>query len=244
MLETHTIFDNDETATGEQSRCVTDIKEAVRDKNRVNIYIDSKYFCSLDISQVVDLRIKVGRKLSVDELQDLKRASEFGKLYARALEYCLSRPHSVKEVQDYLQKKTLDKRVSVKNPKTSEYSVRIKKGYDVSLVPLVMQRLEAHGHLDDERFARAWVENRNQRKGSSLKKIKMELSAKGVDSRIIEHVLESSNRNDREELKKVIARKAKRYDNSQKLIQYLVRQGFNYSDVLDELSDTELSSGA
>ena len=50
------------------------------------------------------------------------------------------------------------------------------------------------------------------------------------------------SRDDSEELRKIIARKANRYDDQQKLIQYLVRQGFNYSDVLDELASS--SEGA
>ena len=62
MLETITIFD-DEAVDKKQSHRITDIKEAVRDKNRVNIYIDDKFFCSLDISQVVDLHLKIGKEL-------------------------------------------------------------------------------------------------------------------------------------------------------------------------------------
>ena len=39
-LDIKTIFDNDEIAAEKrQSHIVTDIKEAVRDQNRVNIYI-------------------------------------------------------------------------------------------------------------------------------------------------------------------------------------------------------------
>ena len=76
MLETITIFDDDEVADKTQSHRVTDIKEAVRDHNRVNVYIDDKYYCSLDISQVVDLGIKIGRKLNSEQLEDIKRASK------------------------------------------------------------------------------------------------------------------------------------------------------------------------
>ena len=47
MLETITIFD-DEPTNKKSARRITDIKEAVKDKNRVNIYIDDKFFCSLD----------------------------------------------------------------------------------------------------------------------------------------------------------------------------------------------------
>ncbi|MBR1939215.1 RecX family transcriptional regulator [Candidatus Saccharibacteria bacterium] len=237
-LEIHDIFEPelDRTASTVQSYQITDIREAVRDKNRVNIYLDGKFFCSLDISQVVDFKIKIGRKLDKDEREQIKRASEFGKLYARALEYNFQRPHSTWEIQDYLKRKTMDKIVRVRNRKTGEYVTKLRKGYDPGLIPLVMERLDAHGYLDDERFARLWVENRNTRKGISRKKLRLELQQKGIDSKIIDKVLGENLRDERDELRKVIAKRQKRYDDQQKFIQYLVRQGFNYSDVLDELS--------
>lgn len=237
MLEVHTIFDDNSTdAKAPVEYCVTDIEEAVRDRNRVNIYINNKYYCSLDISQVVDLHIKIGKKLDNDALADLKRASEFGKFYARALEYVLMRPHSSKEVRDYLKRKTMSRRVRIKNSKTGEYSTCDKAGYDVSLVPLVYERLEQRGYIDDRRFARAWIENRNISRGSSIKKLRLELCQKGVSAQIIDEALSTTSRSERDELRKIIARKANKYSDRQKLVQYLVRQGFNYSDVVDELS--------
>ena len=237
MLETHTIFDDDSAGSKKPAgHRVSDIREAVRDKNRVNIYIDDKFFCSLDISQVVDLHVKIGRVLDGKELEELKRASEFSKFYNRALEFTLMRPHSSKEIRDYLKRKTLDRKVRVKNRKTGEYKTVLKQGYDQSLVEPVFKRLEERGYIDDRRFAELWVENRNVNKGSSLKKLRLELSQKGVSQSIIEEVFADSERDDTEELRKIIARKAKKYPDEQKLIQYLLRQGFNYSDILDELS--------
>ena len=237
MLETYTIFDDDSAGSKKPAEHrISDIREAVRDKNRVNIYIDDKFFCSLDISQVVDLRVKIGRVLDKKELEELKRASEFSKFYNRALEFALMRPHSSKEVRDYLKRKTLDRKVRVKNRKTGEYKTVLKQGYDQSLVEPVFKRLEERGYIDDRRFAELWVENRNVNKGSSLKKLRLELSQKGVSQSIIEEVFADAERDDAEELRKIIARKAKKYPDGQKLIQYLLRQGFNYSDILDELS--------
>jgi regulatory protein len=237
MLEKHTIYDNVTAGAKKPAgHRVSDIREAVRDKNRVNIYIDDKFFCSLDIAQVVDLRIKIGRELSNNGLEELKRASDFSKFYNRALEYALMRPHSSKEVRDYLKRKTLDRKVRVKNRKTNEYKTVLKPGYDQSLVEPVFKRLEERGYIDDRRFAETWVENRNITKGSSLKKLRQELSQKGIPQSIIEEVLAETDRDDVAELRKIIARKAKKYPDEQKLIQYLMRQGFNYSDILDELS--------
>ncbi len=237
MLEKHTIFD-DVTAGAKKSagHRVSDIREAVRDKNRVNVYIDDKFFCSLDIAQVVDLHVKIGRELNNEELEELKRASDFSKFYNRALEFTLMRPHSSKEVRDYLKRKTLDRKVRVKNQKTGEYKTVLKQGYDQSLVEPVYKRLEERGYIDDRRFAETWVENRNITKGSSLKKLRLELAQKGISQSVIEEVLAETDRDDVAELRKIIARKAKKYPDEQKLIQYLMRQGFNYSDILDELS--------
>lgn len=236
-LEIATIFDEIETPKQKaQKQAITDIKEAVRDQDRLNIYIDGKFFCSLALSQVVDLKLKIGRVLTDEELVELKRASEFGKLYQRALEYALLRPHSQKELRDYLKKKTLSRTIRVKNKKTGEYQTKLKEGFDASLVEPVLARLIERGYVDDERFARLWAENRSVRKGVSQKKLRLELQAKGVAQDIIENCLSEGVRNEQEELAKVIARKAKKYPDEQKLIQYLLRQGFNYSDILDALS--------
>lgn len=242
MLETITIFD-DEPANKKTAHRITDIKEAVKDKNRVNIYIDDKFFCSLDISQVVDLHLKVGKELSEEEYADIKQASEFGKFYTRALEYALLRPRSSREIRDYLKKKTLNRKIRVKNRRTGEYETREKQGYDVSLVPLVFARLEERGYIDDYRFAKLWVENRNVSKGTSIKKLRLELMQKGIDSKTIDQVFDETSRNDDDELTKIIAKKRHKYSDDQKLIQYLLRAGFNYSDVLDALS-ADASSGA
>ncbi len=243
MLETFTLQDDismPKKAKAFEGHRVTDIREAVRTE-RLNIFVNDKFFCSLDISQVIDFKIKIGRELSKDELDELKHASEFSKFYNLALEYVFLRPHSTKEIRDYLNRKTLDRHIRVKNRKTGEYQSKVKQGYDKSLVPLVLQRLEERGYLDDRRFAELWVENRNTTKGTSLKKLRNELMQKGVAQSIIDSVLESSSRNDEDELKKVIAKKRNRYPDQQKFIQYLLRQGFNYSDILDELSSIESS---
>ena len=239
MLETITIFDDVSAPKSAQAQRITDIKQAIRDQNRVNLYVNDKFFCSLDVAQVVEFKIKVGKELSDEECDELKRASEFGKFYQRALEFTLMRPRSQKEIRDYLNRKTLSRKVRVKNRKTGEYQTKEKHGYDKSLMPLVLQRLDERGYIDDRHFAKLWVENRNTQKGTSIKKLRVELLQKGISQQIIDEVLETGTRNDADELQKIIARKANRYPDQQKFIQYLVRQGFNYSDVVDALSSLD-----
>lgn len=210
---------------------ITALKIQARDKDRVNVFVDGKYRFSLDITQVAELGIKNGAEYSEEELVELENESQFGKLYTRSLEYALVRPRSQRELRDYLYRKTRDTRT-----KTGD----IKKGVSKELTERVFQRLSDKGYLNDEKFARFWVENRNVRKGTSLRKLQSELQGKGVESSIIQRVLGESERTDIDELRKIIAKKARRYDDEQKLMMYLARQGFRYDDIKEALrSDSE-----
>jgi SOS response regulatory protein OraA/RecX len=77
------------------------------------------------------------------------------------------------------------------------------------------------------------------KKGASRRKLEAELRAKGVDLQIIEKHLADSVRTDEDELQKVIAKKAGRYSDPQKLMQYLARQGFSYDDIKTALQDSD-----
>ena len=211
---------------------ITDISLQAKNANRVNISVDGKYRFSLDVFQVGELGIKRGAEYSEEEITGFETESSFGKLYARTLEYCMIRPRSVKEVRDYLWKKTLA--TKYKSRKTGE--IKDKQGVGKEIADRVLERVEQKGYVNDESFTRWWVENRKQAKGSSLRKLRSELQAKGVASTIIDTSFSTSDRNDHEELQKIIAKKAKKYDDEQKLMQYLARQGFSYDDIKQALT--------
>ncbi|MNR04852.1 Regulatory protein RecX [compost metagenome] len=138
------------------------------------------------------------------------------------------RPHSAREVRDYLYRKTRDTRT-----KTGD----IKKGVPPEVTSRVFDRLVEKGYIDDEKFTRYWVENRSLTKGASRRKLQAELRAKGVESGIIEQFLSETDRSDTNELLKVIAKKRARYPDKQKLMQYLARQGFSYDDISAALNE-------
>ena len=194
--------------------------------------VDGKYRFSLDVFQVGDLGIRVGKEYSDKELTELETESQFGKLYARSLDYCLMRPHSSREVRDYLYKKTMTRRV--RSRRTGEIEDRV--GVSKEITERVHARLTEKGYIDDEKFTRFWVENRNQRKGSSIRKLRAELATKGIDEGIIERCLDESDRNDVDELQKIIAKKQNKYTDEQKLMQYLARQGFSYDAIKSALA--------
>lgn len=204
---------------------VTELKQGVKNPNRVNVFVDGKFAFSLDVAQVVDLGVKVGMELPEEKKVELKKASEFGKLYQRTLEWVLVRPRSERETRDYLRRKL--HRASSEQITESPEEDRSKFSQEI------IKCLISRGYIDDRKFAEWYVENRFVKKGVSRKRLLMELRKKGVSGEIIDEVLGS--RDDREEIQKMIARKRAKYDD-EKLMAYLCRQGFSYDLVREELA--------
>jgi regulatory protein len=225
---------------------ITDIRQAVKKPNRVNVYVNGKYVFSLDVAQVVDLGVKVGRVLSDEELDECKKASEYGKEYQRALEWVLVRPRSVKELRDYLRRRKDLRAVKGRKDewqKEREMAEAIARGEDkvaermkkrmgrrptgekYDFDELIVERLCEKGYVDDGKFAEYYAENRFVKKGISRKRLRMELAQKGVDNTVIDEVVDG--RSDEDEILKIIAKKRAKY-NDEKLIAYLCRQGFGY----------------
>ena len=222
---------------------ITNLKQGVKNPNRVNVFVNSKYALSLDVAQVVDLGVKVGLEISEDELVELKNASEYGKLYQRTLEWVLVRPRSVRETHDYLLRKlktSSSGRSSRPSSRGSSLRPRSDCGCpseDVSeFSESIIQRLLDKKYLDDYKFAEWYVENRFVKKGISKKRLEMELMKKGVARDVIDEVVDG--RDDEEELRKMIARKRAKYDDK-KLIAYLGRQGFSYDSIKRVLSEED-----
>jgi regulatory protein len=201
---------------------ITAISPQVKNPHRINVFVDGKYRLSLDVAQYSELGIRVGTEVDEEKLATLEEESAFGKLYVRTLEYCLLRPRSMREVRDYLYRKTKPTRAKTGG---------IKAGVSSALTDRVMNRLIEKEKINDERFSRHWVENRHIKKGTSQRKLAAELAQKGVVKEIVDRVLGETERRDANELAKVIAKKRTRYPDTQKLMAYLARQGFTYDDI-------------
>ena len=204
---------------------ITNIKQGVKNQNRVNVFVDQQYAFSLDIAQIVDLKLKVGMEVTEEKVIEYKKISEFGKLYQRTLEWVLMRPRSEKETRDYLRKKYF---TALNEPRDKiKVSKKISKEDYEKFAREIISKLKSKKYLDDYRFAEYYVENRLVKRGISKKRLQLELIEKGVEREVIEQVLDASGRNDEEEILKIIAKKKNRYDD-EKLITYLCRQGFSY----------------
>ena len=222
---------------------ITKISAQAKNQNRVNIYVDERFALSLDIFQMTEFGLKAGAEIGEAELAGLVSASEFGKTYARTLEWVMMRPRSEREVRDYLWRrahKPSYKKDRDGNVKRDEDGKPVRREQVTVDADAMVARLVEHGYLDDEKFARFWVENRFVKKGVSQKRLRQELIKKGVASSVINEVLDGARDEVTEAMKMAEKRRAK-YDD-EKMMAYLSRQGFGWDvvqEVIRRLSQSE-----
>lgn len=114
---------------------VTSLRGAVRDPHRINVFLDGKFSFSLTITELADSKLHQGQVLTDPEVERLRNLSGLGKLYQQTLEHCFSRPHSKKEIIDYLERKRLRRDISwkrfeehqIKMQNDPEYAAKVKE---------------------------------------------------------------------------------------------------------------------
>lgn len=116
---------------------------------------------------------------------------------------------SVREVRNYLYKKTLTKRrmVTVTRGRAKRRALLETLGYAPAPADRVLAKLTQRRYVDDEPICAVVGRVSKSYKGTSLRKLRAELQAKGVASRIVEQVVAESGRSDDDELAKMICKK-------------------------------------
>ncbi len=195
---------------------ITEIKAQVRTPGRFSIFVDGKYSFSLSDTALLEQKLTLGLELDAAAMKQLKQLSTDDKLLGNVLRYVTMRPRSKWEVQTYLQRKNASP----------------------SLANQILSKLTDLNFIDDEKFAVAWVESRRLLRPTSKRKLQQELRAKRVSDQVIQHVLQRSEGDEQSALHQLIAKKRTRYPDNLKLMQYLARQGFSYSDIKRALEDS------
>lgn len=163
----------------------------------------------------------------------------FGKFYNLALRFLSYRPRSEKEVKDRLKLKAQNSKI-----KTTTQNSKV--------IDEVIEKLKEKKFIDDEEFAKGWIESRLRFKPRSLRLIKLELKQKGINNEIIESGIKSQGlgaESDLESAKSLIERKMNRSRNKfgmtpEKLGRYLASKGFNWDTIkktIDYVYETKRS---
>ena len=190
-------------------REITGLRVQQRNRERANLYLDGVYAFSITMLEAA--RLKVGQQLSDAETAQLRDQADADKAYERALRFLTYRPRSEAEVVKYL----------------------ASKGVVPAAQEEIMGRLRRLNLVDDEAFARFWVESREHSRPSGWLALRSELRLKGVSDSIIERALETVNQD--AGAYRAALKHARRYPNlndreaQQKMGAFLMRRGFPYS---------------
>ncbi len=197
---------------------ITAIRPQQKIRNRYSIYCDGRYAFAVSESMLLEQHLVAGMELSEADLKKYKQLSSDDNSFNRALRYAAIRNHSQWEMEQYLKRKNISE--------------------DQSQV--ILGRLGDLGFIDDQNFARSWVENRRLLKPVSKRRLVQELRQKHVGNEIIKETLEQDDSSEVEVLKTLIAKKRQQtsYRDNQKLMGYLSRQGFSYEDIKRVLEDS------
>jgi len=199
---------------------ITSIQQQQKRSDRYSIFVDGKYAFSLSESALLESKLIRGQELSNEMVAEYKKLSADDKLYSRALQYVAMRPRTQWEIQTYLERKQASP----------------------ALTETILNKLRNIDLIHDEQFTRAFVADRRLLRPTSRRKIIAELRKKHVEAEVIEKVLNQAESHDETiALHEVIARKRRqaKYKDNLKLMQYLARQGFNYSDIKAALQEND-----
>lgn len=198
---------------------ITSIQQQVRQKDRYSVFVDGAYSFSLSETSLLESKLVSGQQIDAAQLKSFKQLSLDDKAFGNALRYVVRRPRSVWEVRNYLRRRQAAESVAEK----------------------IINRLTQAGLLNDEVFARLWVDNRRVLKPTSRRKLVLELKQKHVPEEVIASILASDKEttDERSVLRELVERKRHRYQDKQKFMMYLSRQGYGYDDIRSVLSAME-----
>lgn len=190
------------------------------------IEVDGAPFLRMRSAVFRTLALREGDAMDVESFcaQSLPEA-EYEPALAAAVAYLASRARTIREMRQRLER----------------------AGYHEPAIVRVMERLEELGYLGDADFANSWVESRGAR-AIGKRRIKQEMLQKGVDALQVEEALEQMDPALEREKAAQLARKlaGKHADEperacKQKVIQALIRRGFDYEQAVQAYKDAGIS---
>jgi len=179
-------------------------------KKRVNMFLDDRFACSLEVEVVIQEGLHVGQELSASQIEALTGSNHFYRCLNAAIHYLGYRPRSEFEIKERLRR----------------------RGFDDNTIESAIAKLRERGLVDDVAFAQFWQENRDSFSPRSQWLTKLELRQKGVPDDIIAQAIDAIDDDDsayRAALSKAQHLSQVDYQSfRRRLGEYLKRRGFGY----------------
>jgi regulatory protein len=202
---------------------ITRIAHQQRNPERVSLYIDGEFAFGLPATEVVRRGLRRGQQLTLEDATILAAVDEGSRATDAAVQFIAYRPRSEREVRDRLRKRE----------------------YSDTAIEIAIEKVYGWGYLDDQAFAKLWVENRLEHRPRGERLLSQELRQKGINSEVIANVLEETDLNEQDSALELARKRAPRLakldpqTRERRLSQYLARRGYGWDvirTVMSELS--------
>ncbi len=201
---------------------VIGLKRKKRTKEWYIIYLNDGREILTYIDLVVKFKIKTGKTLNEEQIQEIKSSSELILAKETAYKFLSYRPRTQKEVEEKLRQ----------------------KGFQDDVITKVVEEIKRYGFINDLEYTRNFVFNKARSKTLGEIALKQFLLSKGISNEIIEKVL--SEREDlidefeialelaKKKLKQLKTSKKKKLDKNEqkrKVYEFLARRGFTWDTI-------------
>ncbi|MBQ5481013.1 MAG: regulatory protein RecX [Clostridia bacterium] len=193
---------------------------------KIHLSLDGEYIATVNADYWFTCGIKSGSEVTPEQLEELLTESARRKMMNKALDLLSMRDYSRRELADKLVTKAWEK----KEQKDMDLGSLKQQASDIC------DRLEELGLLNEERFARSYVDELIRRKHLSKSGLKTALIQKGVQRDIIETVLEEVDVDPVEQIRELLATKFRNRDLSDekqktRTVNALLRLGYHYNEI-------------
>ena len=196
--------------------------------NKYKIYFDNE---SLIVYEDVILKYNLLYKKDIDNdlLIEINKENYKSSIYDVSIKYISVRMRSKKELEEYLKKKK----------------------YDQKDIEETIKRLQSQDLLNDEKFAKSYINDKLYLTNYGLTKIKNDLLKLGVEEYIIDAIVNNIDLqviNDK--LSKIIDKELKINSKlptnklNNKIINRCINLGYNYEDILNILNDKNIEGNS
>lgn len=194
---------------------ITSITPQIKDKERVNIYLDGKFYCGMKLETALRYRLKVGDHVEFSRLDEIQLENEKSQALDKAMTHLTASMKTQGQMRDFLKK----------------------KGYVDLVIDAVLEKLKEYGFVNDEEYCRQFVESASKNKGKRL--LAVELKKRGAAEDSIVSVLEDLQ-DESDAAKSVLGKYMKgreiTRENLQKAYRHLLSKGFDYDTAKDAIS--------
>lgn len=196
-------------------RLVTEITEV--NKKRSRVFLDEEFAFVLYKGELGHYGIEVGAELSEEAYAEIMADLVIRRAKLRALHILEAGDRSELELRD-----------------------KLKRDYPEAAVDTAVEYVKSYRYVDDEEYARRFVESNKSKKSARM--LSIQLEQKGIDRELAQELLEEAGDCEEEQIGKLLRQKVKPGESldpakKQKVIASLMRKGYPYEKIRRVLAD-------